>query len=542
MTAPPARGAAPGASLDRAGRLAAITVLGFASGLPLALTGQAMQAWLSTDGIDIATIGFFSLVGLPYTFKFLWAPLMDRFEPPWLGRRRGWLVLTQLALAGALVWMAATPPATALGAFALLAGLVAWLSASQDVVVDAYRADLLPAAERGFGSSLTVLGYRLAMILSGGIAFIWVDPNQGGGWSWPEVYRAMALLMVGAAVFSALLAPRLAEAPAPRSVARDDVRGFVAVAVSVAFGFIVTRYVFSPLARTLVVPLFAGSGTGAPLQERWADLVALFAGIAFTVPLVAWAARRARFETFLGSLRNYFAQPGALAFLAFIVLYKLPDAFAGSLLTPFLLQAMHYSTAEVGVVNKVIGLWLTIGGALVAGALMMRLGLWRALLLFGVLQMLGNLGFWWLSLHGRGALPGLVIPPFDWGFVKLAAATPVDGGLLMAIASENITSGMGTAAFVAFLMSLCNRRYSATQFALLSAFSSVGRVWVGPLAGVLAQSIGWPTFFIASTLVALPALGLLLVLRAPIERLDSVDEPSGGAVNDASTSPGAPPS
>jgi len=219
-------------------------------------------------------------------------------------------------------------------------------------------------------------------------------------------------------------------------------------------------------------------------------------------------------------LRSYFAQDGALLFLAFIVLYKLGDAFAGSLLTPFLLQAMHYSTAEVGVVNKVIGLWLTIGGALVGGALMVKLGLWRALMLFGVLQMLGNLGFWWLSLHGRDALPGLVLPAFDWGFVKLAEPTPVDGGLLMAIASENVTSGMGTTAFVAFLMSLCTRRFSATQFALLSAFASIGRVWVGPLAGVLAQSIGWPAFFLASIVVALPALALLAVLRRPIDLLD----------------------
>jgi PAT family beta-lactamase induction signal transducer AmpG len=209
-----------------------------------------------------------------------------------------------------------------------------------------------------------------------------------------------------------------------------------------------------------------------------------------------------------------------LPFLAFIVLYKLGDAFAGSLLTPFLLQAMHYSTAEVGVVNKVIGLWLTIGGALVGGALMIRLGLWRALLLFGILQMLGNLGFWWLALHGRDALPGLVLPAFDWGFVKLTEPTPVDGGLLMAIASENITSGMGTTAFVAFLMSLCTRRFSATQFALLSAFASIGRVWVGPLAGVLAQSIGWPAFFLVSIVVALPALALLAVLRRPIDLLD----------------------
>ncbi len=328
--------------------------------------------------------------------------------------------------------MAATPPNSALGAFALLAGLVAWLSASQDVVVDAYRTDLLPAAERGFGSSLTVLGYRLAMILSGGIAFIWVDPRQGGGWTWPEVYRAMALFMVGAAVFSALLAPRLVGAPKPSSVARNDVLGFLAVAAAVGAGFVATRYGFAPWARALVAPLLAAQGIAASLAERWADLVALFAGIAVTLPLVAWAARKARFETFLGSLASYFSQAGALPFLAFIVLYKLGDAFAGSLLTPFLLQAMHYSTAEVGVVNKVIGLWLTIAGALVGGALMIRLGLWRALMLFGILQMLGNLGFWWLALHGRDALPGLVAAGLRLGLRQARRADagrrrPADG-------------------------------------------------------------------------------------------------------------------
>src|SRR5689334_8520177 len=521
MTSGPARGASA-ARLDRRAlhRLVAVTVLGFASGLPLALTGQAMQAWLSADGIDIATIGFLSLVGLPYTFKFLWAPLMDRFEPPWLGRRRGWLVLSQLALAAALFWMAATPPASALGAFALLAGLVAWRSASQDVVVDAYRTDLLAAPERGIGSSLAVLGYRLAMIVSGGIAFIWVDPHQGGGWTWPEVYRLMAFFMVGAAVFSALVVPRLVAAPKPASVARNDVVGFLAVAAAVALGFVVTRYAFAPAARTLIAPTLVAHGFTASLAERWADLVALFVGIALTLPLVAWAARRARFETFLGSLRSYFAQDGALPFLAFIVLYKLGDAFAGSLLTPFLLKAMQFGPAEVGVANKLIGLWLTIGGALLGGALMFRLGLWRALLLFGVLQMLSNLGFWWLAGHGHGLLPGVTIPAFDWTVVWLKQATPVDGGLLMVIALENITGGMGTTAFVAFLMSLCNQRFTATQYALLSAFASVGRVWVGPVAGVTAETIGWPSFFLLSTVLALPALLMLVWLRAPVQALE----------------------
>ena len=527
MTSPAGR-TTTSSRLDAAAlhRLVVVTVLGFASGLPLALTGQAMQAWLSVEGVDVATIGFLSLVGLPYTFKFLWAPLMDRFELPGLGRRRGWLVLTQLALAGALLWMAATSPTGATRGFALVAVLVAFLSASQDVVIDAYRTDLLAASERGLGASMGVLGYRLAMILSGGIALIWVDPTQGGGWSWPSVYRFMAGVMVVAAVVSALALPKLPKLPslqaaaAPASAARRDVLGFLAVLAAVAFGVLVSDRLGPPIARVLMAPLFAGSTVAAPLQGKWTDLAALVLGIAFTLPLAAWAARAARFETLLGGLRSYFSQRGAAAFLAFIVLYKLGDVFAGSLMTPFLLQAMAYSTAEVGVVNKVIGLWLTIAGALIGGALMLRLGLWRALLIFGILQMVSNLGFWWLAVNGRGVLPGLTIPAFDWGFVKLIHATPVDGGLLLVIACENLASGMGTAAFVAFLMSLCNQRFTATQFALLSAFASVGRVWVGPLAGVLAEAIGWPAFFIVSTLAALPALVMLWWLRAPVRALE----------------------
>jgi PAT family beta-lactamase induction signal transducer AmpG len=157
---------------------------------------------------------------------------------------------------------------------------------------------------------------------------------------------------------------------------------------------------------------------------------------------------------------------------------------------------------------------------LIGGALMLKLGLWRSLMLFGVLQMASNLGFWWLAVAGKGLMPGLVIPAFDWGFVKLVHDTPVDGGLLMVIAFENLSGGMGTAAFVAFLMSLCNQRFTATQYALLSAFASVGRVWVGPLAGVMAETIGWPSFFIVSTVLALPALFMLWWLRVPVRALE----------------------
>ena len=506
--------------LARAWRFIVITLLGFASGLPLALTGQAMQAWLSMEGLDVATIGFLSLVGLPYTFKFLWAPLMDRFDLPWLGRRRGWLVLTQLVLAALLFLLATVSPSRATQAFALLAVAVAFVAASQDVVIDAYRTDLLPGAERGIGSSLSVMGYRLAMILSGGIALIWTDPQQGGAWDWPAVYRLMALLMVAAAVVSALALPRLPATATPKTVAGHDVLGFVAVMWAVAIGYAFTDRIVAPWMREAMAPLWGGSSLALPLQKRWADLATLFVGIGITLPLAAWAARKAKFETLLSGLSNYFSQTGAAGFLVLIVLYKLGDAFAGSLLTPFLLKGMAFSPAEVGVVNKVFGLWLTIVGALVGGALMIRLGLWRALFVFGIAQLLSNLGFWWLASAGKGQIPGVTMPAFDWGIVQLAQATPVDGGLLLVIVIENLSGGMGTAAFMALLMSLCNRKFTATQFALLSAFASVGRVWVGPLAGVLAESIGWPSFFVVSTIAGLPAVVMLWWMRRSVQALE----------------------
>jgi PAT family beta-lactamase induction signal transducer AmpG len=530
--------AAPAAhvgGLVRAHRLLAVAVLGFASGLPLALTGQAMQAWLTMDGLSVADIGFLTLVGLPYTFKFIWAPLMDRFDLAGRWRRRAWLVATQLALALALLALASTSPRESLRAFALLALTVAFLSASQDVVVDAYRTDVLAAAERGLGASLAVMGYRFAMILSGGVTLIWTDAAQGGGLSWGEVYRVMALLMGAAAVLSALLLPSLpalppAPADAPKHDATQDLIGFVAVVAAVAFGAALTQRFVQPLAETHLAPLLEGTTLSSALRARWADLAALLAGIAFTLPLAAWAAKRARFHTLLDGMRSYFSQRGAAAFLVFIVLYKLGDAFAGSLMTPFLLSGVHYTAAEVGVVNKVIGLWLTIVGALVGGVLMLRLGLWRALLGFGVLQMVSNLGFWWLADGGKGTLGGLVLPAFDWGIVKIVAPTAVDGALLAAVAFENLSGGMGTAAHVAFQMALCQQRFTATQYALLSAFGAVGRVWVGPMAGVLAESIGWPTFFIVSTWLALPALLMLWWLRSAVQALDA--PPAGTSLID----------
>ena len=433
-------------TLRRAHRLTAILLLGFASGLPLALTGQAMQAWLTTDGISIATIGFFGLVGIPYTFKFLWAPLMDRIEPPWLGRRRGWLVITQLALAACLFFLSTLTPHTHPLLFAQVALIVAFLSASQDVVVDAYRADLLrDPTEHGPGASLHVFGYRLAMILSGGIALIWADQWQ----SWPRVYATMGIFMAGAAVFSLLCVPGLERSERPHHAsARRELVGFAAMLAGVVAGYLIARQAL----------IFAGLDPND--RNHWIQLLFVLAEIALALPLAWWCARRAGFATLNASLESYFAQSGAALFLVLIVLYKLGDAFAGSLTTAFLIKGLAFTQAEVGIANKIIGLWLTIFGALVGGFLMMRLRLYRALLVFGILQLASNLGFYVIAELGKGAWGSVIVPPFDWTLIALRESASLDYLLLAVVALENVTGGMGTVALVALLMALCNQRFT----------------------------------------------------------------------------------
>lgn len=501
--------------IARAHRLFCLLVLGCASGLPLALTGQAMQAWLTQAGMDLATIGFLSLVALPYTFKFLWAPLMDRYEPPLLGRRRGWIVLTQLALAGVLMLISHTDPRTELTLFALLVTLLAFLSASQDVVIDAYRTDVLSAPERGLGSSLAVFGYRLGMIVSGGIAFIWADPASGWGWTWADVYRVMAAVMVGLALFSALALPGV-KAPEWLATARgNDMKGFFMVMLTAAAGYLVTDKLIDPALQAWGLAM-APDGS----MKRWMQLGSLLAGLVMTLPLAMTVTRRFGFETLNRALDQFMSRESAGWLLLLIVLYKLGDAFAGSLTTPFLIKAALYSQAEVGVVNKVIGIWMTILGALAGGALMIRLGLYRSLLVFGILQMASNLGFLAIAVMGKGSLGGFLLPAFNWGVVSLAQDSQVDWLLLLVVAGENITGGMGTAAAVSLIMALSDKSFSATQYALLSALATIGRVWVGPMAGVLAPATGWPLFFVLSTLLALPGLLMLVALGRHIRKLD----------------------
>ena len=415
------------AAVFRNRNLAVIFLLGFASGLPLALTGGTLQAWMTVEGVSLATIGFFTLVGLPYTWKFLWSPFMDRFVPPFLGRRRGWLFLTQLALALLIAGMATLSPKQDLAWIALIAVLVAFMSASQDIVFDAYRTEVATKEQRGFAAALTVTGYRVAMLTSGAAALVLV---AGSGFlpalGWQNTYYVMAGLMLVGAVATLWGPEPSVEAPPPRT-----------------------------------------------LQEA------------------VWL-----------PLREFFSRPGAWVLLVLIILYKLGDAFAGALTTAFLLRGMGFSLEDVGFVNKGMGLAATIVGALFGGALMVRLGLYRSLMAFGILQAVSNLGFWALAEAGK--------------------SYPL---MLFAVGFENLCGGMGTAAFVALLMAMCDRRFTATQYALLSALAAFGRVYVGPAAGYATDpaqlGLAWATFFLVTFVIALPGLLLLWWRRADIRLLDN---------------------
>jgi PAT family beta-lactamase induction signal transducer AmpG len=500
---------APHRGLPRLRRLFVILLLGFASGLPLALTGGAMQAWLTVEGLDLVTLGFLSLIGIPYTFKFLWAPLIDRFDLPLLGRRRGWIVLMLFALAAALLVMSSLSPSRNLGLFASVAVVVACLSATLDVVIDAYRTDLLQPAERGLGGSLTVLGYRLAMVLSGGITLIWAEQWQ----SWPQVYRVMASLAAVVGVLALVLMPPLpARFKAPVSKASSEVWGFLALVLGVAAG--------AWLAHQLLVLV----GLDPDSSDRWVRLVFVITQIAAAMVLGLGVTRWVRFETLNASLRSYFGMRGAGAFLALVVLYKVGDAFALSLSTPFLLKGMHFSQAEVGLANKTIGLLMTIVGAIVGGFFLLRLRLSTAVIAFGVLQLVSNLGFYLLAREGAGAWGTVEVPAFNLLIVHLDTPTPMDGLLLFALSLDNFAGGMGTAAFVALLSGLCGTRFSATHYALLSAFATLGRVFVGPFAGVLADAYGWQVFFLVSVVVGMPGLLMAWWLRREVDATTRVVE------------------
>lgn len=380
--------------------------MGFSSGVPLLLTVSVLQAWMTREGVDLSVIGLFALVGLPYTLKFLWAPLLDRITLPWLGRRRGWLLVAQLALAASIAWLGLNDPVEKPWLLALAALLVSFFSASQDIVIDAYRREDLSEEELGLGSSLYVSGYRLGMLLAGSGGLILADY-----FSFRTVYLLLsATMLVGVA--TTLLARE------PTQV----------------------------------------KGTPRSLNE------------AVVQPFV-----------------DFFSRPEALLFLMFILFYKIGDTMAQAMTMPFYLE-IGFSTSEVGTIAKFFGFWATIAGGLLGGVIIIRTGINRSLWIFGFLQALSTACFAVLVWVGH---------ELTW----LAAV----------IAFENLSGGMGTAAYMAFMASLTNKRFTATQYALLSSLMGIPRVLASAPTGLMVEQMGWETFFVSCSLMALP--GLLLLQR-----------------------------
>jgi PAT family beta-lactamase induction signal transducer AmpG len=413
-------------------RVLVVLLLGFSSGLPLLLSFSTLSAWMRESGVDLTTIGVFALVGTPFTLKFLWAPLMDRLAVPvlgrLLGRRRAWLLTTQLLLMSAIVLMGATDPVATPWLMALFAVVVSFCAASQDIVVDAYRIESLTEDEQGAGAAAYTLGYRVGMLAAGAGALIIAD--QAG---WFVAYLAMAgLVLVG--TFTVLTSPE------------------------------------------------PETGVAEPRAETPSE----------------WL-RSAVYEPFA----EFLTRRGALLILAFILLYKLGDAFLGTLTNPFYID-LGFSKTEIAEVTKLFGLVALLVGLFAGGALVKRLGLLNALLVSGVLQAASNLIFVAQALAGHDVLM-----------------------LTVTIGVENFTGGMGTAAFVAYLSSLTNVAFTATQYALLSSFMAFGRTVLSSGAGAVTDHIGWIGFFIASTAIAVPGLILLLVLMRmfPPEKTGGANQP-----------------
>ena len=463
----------------------AMLLLGFASGLPLGLTATALQAWLTVEGLSLKSIGYFSLVALPYTFKFIWAPLMDRFEPNFAGRRRSWLMITQVGLGLCCFAMAACSPKTELAWLATASVAMAFFSASQDIVFDAYRSDLLDASERGSGSAIMVLGYRLAMLVSGGLALILADQTLG----WPNTYRSLGVVFFAFVVVTWLM-PKPTEITPIKSEASIEIKGFFAMLlVGATIAIMVLGWPL--LGWSGLIPAEIKAGKWSSLAADTLTIVAAFVAAIFT-------ARKIGFPSFVTPLDAFMAQRRAVLLLLLVVFYKLGDAFAASLSTTFLVRGVGFTVSEVGAVNKVSGLIATIVGALVGGLIMTRISLFRALMIFGVLQAFSNLSYWFLSVTDKNL-----------------------GTMMGAIWFENVCGGMGSTAFVALMMTLTDKRFSAAQFALLSALAAVGRVYVGPTSGVLVEAFGWPQFFIITVITAIPGLLLLWMLRSEINTLST---------------------
>ena len=384
---------------------------GFSSGLPLYILVSLLPAWLRSEGVNLKAIGLFALINLPFTWKFLWAPLFDRFTPP-LGRRRGWLIISQSLLLVSIPIFGAFNPTLDIWTIAYLATIVAFFSASQDIVLDAYRRELLIDNELGLGNAVHVNAYKIAGLIPGSLSLILADHM-----AWSGVFMITALFMLP--------------------------------------GILMTLFVKEPALKA-----------GAPRTLR--------------------AAVVEPFKEFIG--RN--GLQSALLILAFIFLYKLGDSMATALATPFYLD-MGFSKTEIGLIAKNAGLWPSVIGGLLGGVWMFKLGINRALWLFGAVQMLAILGFAWLATVGHSLL---------W--------------LAVVIGVEALGVGLGTAAFVAYIAQTTHPLYTATQFALFTSLAAVPRTFANAATGYMVENLGWFKFFILCFMLAIPGM-LMLIKVAP---------------------------
>lgn len=394
-------------------------LMGFSCGLPLLLTLGVLQAWMKEEGMDLTWVGMITLVQSPYSWKFLWSPLLDRFTPPLLGRRRGWLLVAQLALMASIAALGWSDPVSHPGGMVASAVLVAFFSATQDIVVDAYRREDLPDEELGLGSSLYVYGYRIGMWAASGGGLILADHIP-----FSQVYLVMAAGLIPG-VATTLLAPE---------------------------------------------PRFESSPPQSLREAIW------------------------------NPLADFFRRESAVWVLAFILLYKIGDTMAAAITTPFYLE-LGFSKSEIGAVVKLFGAWATIAGAIGGGILMLRLGIHRSLWVFGVLQAVSTAGFAVLA--------------------RIGCSLPALSGV---IAFESVTGGMGTSAFVAYMASLTNKKFTATQYALLTSIMGLPRVLASAPTGFAAKHLGWEWFFIGCTLAAVP--GMLVLARFAPWRAQAF-EPAG---------------
>jgi len=409
-------------------RLIIVFLMGFASGLPFLLSAATLSIWLTEAGVSLTAIGLFALVGTPYNLKFIWAPLIDRVPLPWLstrfGRRRAWMLLIQLGLMASIIALGLSKPQISPAVTAFLALCVAFFSASQDIVIDAYRIEILDEDQQGAGAAMTQAGYRFGLLASGAGALYLATYM-----SWSEVYAIMAaLLLVG--FITALCAPAPKDKRTP--------------------------------------------GNAASGPHHWLR-------VTIVEPFVEFFQRN---------------NPGvALLILTFILLYKFGDAFAGVMANPFYIK-VGFSKMEIANVSKIFGVIATLTGVFTGGLIVKRYGILRSLLYCGLLQMLSNLMFAAQATIGA-----------DVRF------------LFLTIGIENLSGGMGSAAFVAYLSVLCNTAYTGTQYALFTSFMAFGRTWLSASSGWIAEQTDWVTFFVISTFVAIPGLLLLLGMmrRLPME-------------------------